>query len=115
MPKLKVRYILVCEDFRQEARGLASLLGYYGMLPHVDMVVRDFAAGNRLTFVINLDPVDGTFNLVVKLLHPKGNHILTAQGKAPLKATLQKTPRAPTQPVLNAHIWIWLFHMLLPL
>ena len=48
-----VKWCLVCEDIRQEQRGLMSLLGFYGVTPYVEIHVRDFGRPlERISFLM---------------------------------------------------------------
>ena len=44
---------MLCEDVRHEQGGLLTLIGFYGVLPHVEIRVRDFTLPlARLAFVL---------------------------------------------------------------
>jgi|SRR2546426_31947 len=51
LPQFK--YCLLCEDLRQESGGLASLLGFYGPAPDVEILLKEIDKPLRqLTFVV---------------------------------------------------------------
>ncbi len=114
MPELKVRYVLMCEEFRQETRGLASLLGFYGGLPDVEIAIRDFTAPTRIAFVINAVPVDGTFNVVMKIIDPKGAVIPTPELKIPMKAS-RPGPTGIVRRMINSNIALGFGNLVLPM
>jgi len=54
---------LVCEAVRPELRGLFTVLGLFGALPHVEIGVQDFSKTASITFFLLGTPGDGKVKL----------------------------------------------------
>lgn len=62
----------VCELVRPEAMGKFSVLGYYGIAPHVHIQIRNFALPVGLSFVFAGGPGSGHFRIVLRITAPNG-------------------------------------------
>jgi len=53
MPFPEIRYCLISEEVRPEPRGKFTVLGLFGVAPHVRILVKDFVnLGLRLSFAL---------------------------------------------------------------
>lgn len=77
MPFPEIFNVVLCEDVRQENRGLSSLLGFYGVLPHVEVIVRDFAQPIRLGFLFLGGRGDGQYQIQVRIRTSQGKEVFT--------------------------------------
>lgn len=71
----KIIHCLVCEEVRLERRGLSSLLGFYGVAPNVEILVRSFDIPvqlQRLSFLLIGGPGEGRFRLSFQILDDAG-------------------------------------------
>lgn len=60
MEEFKILSCIVCEDFRNEIYGKASLIGYIGITPHASINLKDPEEPlERLSFVFTIDKGDG--------------------------------------------------------
>jgi hypothetical protein len=62
----------LCELVRPEAMGKFSVLGYFGLTPHVHMQVQNFALPLALCFVFAGGPGSGHFHIVMRITAPNG-------------------------------------------
>ena len=86
-----IHYCLICEEIRQEQRNLVTLLGFYGVAPEVEILVRDFAQPvTRLAFLFVGGHGEGTFKISMQLSNEGGENVLTTPEAAFL---MQATPR----------------------
>ena len=73
----KIDACIICEDLRQEKARKTSILGFFGLAPHVEIVIRDFNQPlERLAFLLMGGPGEGTFSVSIDLLDPSGKQIL---------------------------------------
>ncbi|SRR5258708_5404403 len=78
MPFPSIRACLICEDVRQELGGKMSLMGLFGMSPHVEIVVQNFEQSFlRLFFVLITEGGQGHFQLSTRLLDSNGRDAIT--------------------------------------
>lgn len=70
----KIIYCLLCEGVRVEQGGKATVLGFLGVLPHVEMFIaadeNPPSSGTALTFLIATEGGDGVLKLLARLLNP---------------------------------------------
>jgi hypothetical protein len=76
MPFPQIHNVVLCEDMRQESRGLSTLLGFFGVLPHVEVIVRDFAQPVRLGFLFLGGPGDGQFQVRLRIRTSQGQEVM---------------------------------------
>src|SRR2546430_13064584 len=89
MPFPPISACLVCEDVRQESRRLISLLGLYGIVPHVEILVMDFNQPiERLAFYLAAHgQSDGQAHRIsFELRSPAGDLVLGPIETAPVGA-----------------------------
>ncbi len=77
MPLPPIYHGLICEEIRIEQRNLISLLGFYGVMPHVEMAVQNFTGPSRLAFLLVGGHGGGTFNVSARLVAPNGEPLPT--------------------------------------
>lgn len=76
MPSLNVNYCIVCEDVRPEARGKHAILGFFGLLPHVNIKIGELGKGlAKLVFLMNIEGEPGKYNFTFSLFGPDGKQI----------------------------------------
>ncbi len=72
MPFPPIYHGLICEELRSEQRNLITLLGFYGVMPYVELAVQNFTGPVRLAFLLVGGPGSGSFNVSVRLVAPDG-------------------------------------------
>ena len=73
----KIDACIVCEDLRQEKARKTTILGFFGLIPYVEISIRDFNQPlERLAFLLMGGPGEGTFSVALDLLDPSGKQIL---------------------------------------
>jgi len=77
MPFPEIHNVVLCEDMRPETRGLSTLLGFFGVLPHVEVIVRDFAQPVRLGFLFLGGRGEGQFQLRLRIRTSRGRDVIT--------------------------------------
>ena len=69
----KVKACILCEDVRPELGNKLSILGFYGLLPDVQIVTSDISKPlTRLSLLVVMGEAEGQFSLHVDLLRPDG-------------------------------------------
>lgn len=85
MPFPAINYCLVCEGFRQEMGGKFSVLGFFGVVPNVDIGLGRLDQPLALTLLLGFGAVDDasqTYNHSVIILNPDGSVLFqTPQAK----------------------------------
>jgi len=78
MPFPKIHNCIICDDLRQEAFRKASILGFYGLTPYVQILIKDLGQPiARLTFLFLGDKGgEGTFQLSLRILTAEGSEFL---------------------------------------
>jgi hypothetical protein len=76
MPFPAIHNIVLCEDMRQEGRGLSTLLGFFGVLPHVEVIVRDFTQPVRLGFLFLGERGEGQFQIRLRISTSQGREVM---------------------------------------
>jgi hypothetical protein len=96
MPLPPINACLVCEDVRPEARGLVSLLGFYGLTPNAEVFVVDFNRPvERLAFYIEANGAsDGREHRIAFELRDPGDVLIVPPAEA---VPTGVPPPAPTQ------------------
>ena len=75
----KILHCLVCEDLRQEGNKKSTILGFYGVAPHVDILFRDLnQLIPRLAFLLVGDKGEGEFEISMQLIGPDGKQLISA-------------------------------------
>lgn len=77
MPFPEIHNVVLCEEVRPEGRGLSTVLGFYGVLPHVEVIVRDFAPPIRLGFFFLGGRGDGQYQIRVRLRTSQGVEVIS--------------------------------------
>jgi hypothetical protein len=71
MANLKVTYCIVCEDIRPEAQGKHAILGFFGLLPDVNIKLKEIGKPvARLAFLVNVGGGPGKYNLKFSVVGP---------------------------------------------
>jgi hypothetical protein len=70
MPFPNIDYCIVCEGVREEARGKLTILGFYGLAPHVEILVGDMSQPLSVFFVMGFGSVDQQYNSIVQVVTP---------------------------------------------
>ena len=82
MPFPRVTHCLVCEAVRPEVGGKATILGFYGLFPGVEIRVQDLVQPiGPLCFIIFCEPGTGDYAILPQILGPSGN-VVAAPDKA---------------------------------
>lgn len=69
---------LVCELVRPEPFGKLSVLGFFGILPNVNIVVSRLDQPTVLAFLFNGTVSAGTFALSFAVIDPDGNRVIAS-------------------------------------
>jgi len=73
----KVQNCIVCEDVRQEVGRKQTLLGFFGVLPNVSILVPDFDKPiPRLCLLFITDPADGKFHIESEIVDESGKRVI---------------------------------------
>ncbi|MGB3552390.1 MAG: hypothetical protein WA993_17015 [Candidatus Binatus sp.] len=87
-------FCLVCDDVRIEQGGKALIIGFYGMVPYVEIgVTQPSAPIPRLTFVLISGPpiVAGRYHIVLSVKDPQGREVLN-KNPAPIDQDVAAGP-----------------------
>lgn len=80
MPFPKINHCLVCEALRPEAGAKASILGFYGIIPGVEILVRDLKQPvGPLCFVMICDPGGGNYSVTPQLVTSDGSVLVSPE------------------------------------
>ncbi len=82
MPLPEIIYCILCEGVRAEPRGKANILGFYGLLPHANIIVGEIAKPlPELMFLVGLRGPAEAFSLGARIIAPDKS-LIVATGKA---------------------------------
>jgi hypothetical protein len=82
----RVDFCLVCDDIRQEAGRKITVLGLYGLLPHVEITLQKWGGViEKLTFLLSLHGSAGDFTVQAQILDPDGDTLI---GSGPIQSKL---------------------------
>ena len=71
MPLARVSFCILCEAVRPEPRGKANILGFYGVLPHANMIVGEIGKPiPELMFLVGLRGPSDPFSLGARIISP---------------------------------------------
>ena len=77
MPLPDINYCIVCEGVRIEERHKATILGFFNILPWVEVKVAEFGAGViPLMFLFGTTGGTGKANFQIVLLNPDGTELV---------------------------------------
>ncbi len=80
MPLPPIQSCLVCEDIRLERRKLTTLLGFYGVLPDLEILVKDFSKQiEKLVFFMTTsrgEKGEGRFQAAIEIVDEKGTVVV---------------------------------------
>lgn len=80
----QVTNCVLCEGVRLEKYNKLSLLGYYGVLPNVEVHLQTWGGAiEKLLFLMSLRGGEGTFKATANVLNPDGTSLVVA-ADAPL-------------------------------
>ncbi len=87
-----VEYCVVCEDVRPEIAGKSTIIGFYGLLPEVELSVGDLTKPiDRLAFMLICSAGgSGTYEIVPQLLNPRGKEV--GKPSDPVTLTVPEIP-----------------------
>lgn len=89
MPFPEITDCILCETIRQEAGGRLAILGFYGVLPHLEIVAKD--SPRTLTLLLITGPITGgTFRMSATITGPDEEFVGLPQDAI---VTLQSVPR----------------------
>lgn len=93
----KITHCLVCQDFRLERGGLSSLLGFYGITPEINILVREFDLPiDRLVFVLfGVSSGGGDCQVKIRIEDSNGKEI------RPMKEKPLSLPARPDKTLLG--------------
>lgn len=78
MSNLNVTYCIVCEDIRPEVQGKYAILGFFGLLPHVNIKVKEMGKPlARLVFLANVEGDAGKYKLKFSVVGPDKKKVFT--------------------------------------
>lgn len=78
MSKLNATFCIVCEDVRPEMHGKYSILGFFGLLPHVNIKLKEMGkALAKLVFLMNIEGEPGKYKLKFSLIGPDKKKIVS--------------------------------------
>ncbi len=74
---LNVSFCMVCEDVRPEMHGKYSILGFFGLLPHVNIKLKEMGkALARLVFLINVEGDPGKYKFKFSVIGPNKDKVV---------------------------------------
>src|SRR5262245_63078938 len=78
MPFPPIVHCLICEEVRAERNNLSSILGFYGMTPDVEIVVRDLNLPiKRIAFLLlAASGGEGDFRISIEIIDPDGTSLV---------------------------------------
>jgi hypothetical protein len=78
----KVVYCIICEEVRPERNNLSSILGFYGVTPHVDVLIKDLSKPlPRMNFLVSLAGGEsGKYEMGFHIVDPNGEIVVDAPG-----------------------------------
>ncbi len=72
----KINYCIVCDDVRTEIHNKITLLGFFGVTPDVEIIVKDFNKPiEKITFVISAGKGKGSYPVSCEILDYKSEII----------------------------------------
>jgi len=78
---LTVSYCIVCEEVRPEPLGKATILGFYGVLPRVDVrFARPAPAAARMYFLFGLHGDECELDATLNIINPGGDILVSIPG-----------------------------------
>jgi len=78
MPVAKVAYCILCEDYRVEKYNKLTILGFYGILPDVNIHVKEFGkAIEKLMFLLGISGEESA-DMSINILSPDDTILLSA-------------------------------------
>lgn len=95
MPSLNVTFCMVCEDVRPEMHGKYSILGFFGLLPHVNIKLKEMGkALARLVFLMNVEGDPGKYKLKFTVIGPDRAKVVPAVTLGEMEIMDDPTQRA---------------------
>ena len=77
MPFPQIDYLIICDDIRPEKLNKFSLMGLYGVAPHVMILLKEFGKPvDRMTFMLSGEAGGGNHTVAARILDPDGQSIL---------------------------------------
>jgi len=78
MPSINVKFCIVCEDVRSEIHGKYSILGFFGLLPDVEIKVQELNKPiAQLVFLFNIYGDRGEYIFKCEIVDPKAKVVST--------------------------------------
>src|SRR5215203_3339968 len=86
MPLPRVSYCILCENVRAEPRGKANVLGFYGLLPDVNIIVGEIGKGiPELMFLVGLPGPSDPISLGARIISPDKSDLIAIEKDAAVK------------------------------
>src|SRR5260370_2520364 len=70
-----IKYCFLCEGVRPETGSKLTILGFYGILPDVEMQLQNFQAPVPLTFIFGAGPSSGKFSISAEIIDSSDSKI----------------------------------------
>lgn len=76
MPLPAINYCIICEGVRTEERNKATILGFFNLLPWVEVRVRELGSLALMMFLFGTSGGTGKANFQLIILNPDGTELL---------------------------------------
>lgn len=73
-----IKYCILCESVRPEIGGKLTILGFYGILPDVEIQLQNFEGPIPFTFIFGTGPSGGKFNVSSEILDSGDSKVIEA-------------------------------------
>lgn len=77
MPPPSVSYCILCEDVRREVGNKLAVLGFFGVLPDVKILLEPDEESVRLVFLVSFGKGAGEYSITPHILTPLNNSLVT--------------------------------------
>ncbi len=98
----KMHACIIAEGSRKEVGNKITLLGVFGVTPHVEVLLDEFPQRVRLTFVISGDPTTEVTSFGIKLVGPGETVVAHSDSLVTLKVS--DPPHAGSMVVIDADL-----------
>jgi hypothetical protein len=94
MPFPQIQYCLVCDDVRPDLGNKLNILGFFGLLPFVDVIVGEWGKTTRLLFIVgtvtDADAEVGDYDINTTILNPDESELASTE---PQRLTIKASER----------------------
>jgi hypothetical protein len=66
----EINYCLICEEIRSERGNKLTILGYYGISPDVNILVKELGKEIRVLFLVGISKGSGEYTVIPRILNP---------------------------------------------